>query len=203
MVDVLASRGIHDETVLAAMGRVPRERFVPERHRAHAYADSPLSIGHRATISQPYVVARMLELARLGPRDRVLDVGTGSGYAAAVAAEVVAEVVTVERVAALSARAEEVLADLGYDHVTVVTGDGAEGWEDRAPYDAILVAAATATVPEALTAQLADGGRLVLPLGQPGGSQQLVVVERRGDELVREVDAGVRFVPLLGGTTED
>ena len=169
---------------------------MPDRVANEAYADRPLPIGHEATISQPWVVARMLELAELEPDDRVLDVGTGSGYAAAVTAHLVAEVVSIERVPELAERAAAVLEDLGHD-VEVVTGNGYEGWAARAPYDAIVVAAAPPEIPGALTDQLADGGRLVIPVGARGSVQKLVVVQRHGDRLERTTHSRVRFVPLV------
>ena len=196
LVDVLRRRGIEDERVLAAFESVPRERFVPAELAADAYADRPLPIGHDVTISQPFIVARMLELAELERDDRMLDVGTGSGYAAAVSAHVVDEVVSIERIAELVERARAVLDELGLD-VEVVVGDGHDGWPQEAPYDAIVVAAAAQEVPTALTDQLADGGRLVLPVGPVHGVQQLVVVRRQGDDLVRERASAVRFVPLV------
>ena len=196
LVAQLRRHGIADERVLAAMAEVPRERFVPHDVAGSAYADRPLPIGHDVTISQPYIVARMLELAELAPDDRVLDVGTGSGYAAAVTARLVAEVVSIERVPELAARAVDVLTGLGLD-VQVEVGDGYEGWPARAPYDAIVVAAAPTDVPAALAEQLADGGRLVLPVGGRHRVQELVVVRRRGDTLERTVHDRVRFVPLV------
>lgn len=198
LVAQLRARGITDERVLDAVGAVPREAFVPERLQREAYADRPLPIGHDATISQPFVVAHMLELAELQPGDRVLDVGTGSGYAAALTARLAGEVVSVERVPELAERARTVLSELG-SPVEVVVGDGHGGWPDRAPYDAVLVAAAPLTVPPALTEQLADGGRLVLPVGPRHGTQELVVVRRTGDRLERWTAGGVRFVPLVEG----
>lgn len=196
LVDGLRRRGIDDERVLAAFEAVPRERFVPEGLAADAYADRPLPIGHDATISQPFIVARMLELAELGPEDRVLDVGTGSGYAAALTAHLVEEVVSIERVPELVERAQGVLDELRLD-VEVVQGDGHDGWPEAAPYDAIVVAAAAREVPEALTEQLADGGVLVIPIGPVHAGQQLVVVRRDGDQLHREAASMVRFVPLV------
>lgn len=192
----LQRRGITDDGVLAAFRAVPRERYVPEAMAGRAYEDRPLPIGHGATISQPYVVALMLELARLTPDARVLDVGTGSGYAAALASRLAAEVVSIERVPELADAARSTLDELGVD-VEVVVGDGHDGWPARAPYDAILVAAAATEVPEALAEQLADDGRLVLPVGPPGGVQELVVVHRSGDRLRRRDLGGVRFVPLV------
>lgn len=196
MVETLRRRGVADERVLEAFATVPRECFVPDHLAGRAYADRPLPIGHDATISQPFIVARMLELAELAPDDRVLDVGTGSGYAAALTAELVGEVVSIERVPELAERARAVLADLGHD-VEVVVGDGHAGWPERAPYDAIVVAAAPTEVPEPLTEQLADGGRLVIPVGPRHATQQLVVIRREGDDLVREQSVAVRFVPLV------
>lgn len=196
LVEQLRRRGIQDDRVLDAMNAVPREQFVPDRVAGEAYADRPLSIGHDATISQPWVVARMLELAELSSTDRVLDVGTGSGYAAAVTAHLAGEVVSIERVQELAERAAAVLAALELP-VEVVVGNGHEGWPPSAPYDAIVVAAAPRTVPEALTEQLADGGRLVLPVGARGAVQELVVIRRDGDRLERTTHSRVRFVPLV------
>lgn len=196
LVQQLRRRGITDEHVIDAMAAVPREQFVPEALASEAYADRPLPIGYDVTISQPFIVALMLQLAELEPDSRVLDVGTGSGYAAALTAHVVDEVVSIERVPELAERARSVLEELGLD-VEVVVGDGHLGWEPGAPYDAIIVAAAPAEVPEPLTDQLADGGRLVIPIGPLRATQQLVVVRRDGDDLVRELHSPVRFVPLV------
>lgn len=198
LVEMLRRRGVQDERVLEAFAAVPRERFVPEALQADAYADRPLPIGHDATISQPFIVARMLELAVPEADDRLLDVGTGSGYAAALAAHLVDEVISIERVPELAERASATLESLGLD-VEVVVGDGHDGWPEAAPYDAIVVAAAPREVPPALTDQLADGGRLVLPVGPVHGVQQLVVVRRDGDDLVRSRASRVRFVPLVSG----
>ena len=196
LVAGLRRRGIRDDRVLDAMAAVPRERFVPQRVAADAYEDRPLPIGHEATISQPWVVARMLELAELSPTDRVLDVGTGSGYAAAVTAHLVEGVVSIERVPELAERAADVLDDLGLD-VEVVVGNGHAGWPPDAPYDAIVVAAAPTDVPRPLMDQLADGGRLVLPVGRRRGVQELVVIRREGDDFERRTHSRVRFVPLV------
>ena len=193
----LRRRGITDERVLAAMTRVPRELFVPERLAARAYDDGALPIGHRQTISQPFVVAKICSLLALEGRERVLDVGTGSGYQAAVLAELAAEVVTIERIAALADEARAALAFAGNANVDVHVGDGSLGVPERAPFDGIAVAAAAPTVPPALYAQLADGGRLVLPRGSRWG-QELVLVERGPDRPIERTSIPCRFVPLLG-----
>jgi protein-L-isoaspartate(D-aspartate) O-methyltransferase len=193
----LRRRGITDERVLAAMARVPRELFVPASVVAHAYDDGALPIGHGQTISQPYVVATICSLLELKGRERVLDVGTGSGYQAAVLAELAWEVVTIERIAALAAEARARLAAAGYSTVVVHVGDGSLGVPERAPFDGIAVAAAAPIVPPALYAQLADGGRLVLPRGSRWG-QDLVLVVRGPDGPVERKSIPCRFVPLLG-----
>jgi protein-L-isoaspartate(D-aspartate) O-methyltransferase len=193
----LARRGIRDERVLAAMARVPRELFVPETVRAYAYEDGALPIGHGQTISQPFMVATICELLELRGDERVLDVGSGSGYQAAVLAELAREVVTVERIPELAARAGDALAAAGYGRVEVLVGDGSLGAPDRAPFDAIAVAAAAPAVPETLYGQLALGGRLVLPLGSRGG-QDLVRVVRTEAGPVEEASLACRFVPLVG-----
>ena len=199
----LRRRGIHDQRVLEAMGRVPRELFVPEEHRAQAYADGALPIGHGATISQPYMVAAICELLSLTGSEQVLDVGTGSGYQAAVLAELAGEVVTIERVPALAELAGRALAAAGYDRVDVRVGDGTLGVPDRAPFDAIAVAAAAPELPRPLYEQLRPGGRLVLPVGHMRSQRlQLVVHSPEGPAVLRSVPC--RFVPLLGaeGFTE-
>ena len=193
----LRRRGIADERVLAAMRRVPRELFVPERLVARAYDDGALPIGHRQTISQPYIVATICSLLALEGHERVLDVGTGSGYQAAVLAELAAEVVTIERIAALADEARARLAAAGYANVDVHVGDGSLVVPERAPFDGIAVAAAAPTVPPALYAQLAGGGRLVLPRGSRWG-QELVLVERGPDRPIERTSIPCRFVPLLG-----
>jgi protein-L-isoaspartate(D-aspartate) O-methyltransferase len=194
----LAGRGLRDERVLAAMGEVPREEFVPVGAGGHAYEDRALPIGDRQTVSQPYVVAEMLESLALEPTDRLLEVGAGSGYAAAVAALLCARVVAVERLHRLAAEAADRLARLGYLNVMVVEGDGTLGWADEAPYDAILVSAGAPAVPPALVDQLAEGGRLVLPVGQGAGSQRLTRVRRSGSALEHDALGPVAFVPLIG-----
>lgn len=195
----LRRRGIHDEAVLAAMGAVPRELFVPPELASEAYDDGPLPIGGGQTISQPWVVAAMIQMIEPQPTDRVLEVGAGSGYAAAVLSRIVAEVVTIERLASLAEAARERITRLGYDNVTVVEGDGSLGHAPRAPYNAILVAAGAPAVPDELCRQLAIGGRLVIPVGQSRLLQELVRVRRIDDSSFEtERLEGVRFVPLIG-----
>ncbi len=191
----LRRRGIDDERVLAAMGRVPRELFVPDGLGHLAYEDGALPIGFRQTISQPFVVATICQLLRLEGDERVLDVGTGSGYQAAVLAELAAEVVTIERIPDLAAQARAVL--VGWANVEVRVGDGSLGVPDRAPFDAIAVAAASPRIPPTLYAQLADGGRAVVPRGTRRG-QELVLVERTPEGPRERSSIPVRFVPLLG-----
>ncbi len=193
----LRRRGIKDEHVLAAMERVPRHLFVPEQLRHLAYEDGALPIGYGQTISQPFIVATICELLDLSGDECVLDVGTGSGYQAAVLAELADEVVTIERVPELVETAREALRQAGYENVEVRLGDGSVGVPDRAPFDAIAVAAAAPTVPPALYDQLADGGRLVLPRGGRSG-QELVLVERTPTGSVERRSVPCRFVPLLG-----
>jgi protein-L-isoaspartate(D-aspartate) O-methyltransferase len=195
----LEARGIRDARVIAAMKRIPRHALVAAAMRREAYEDSPLPIEEGQTISQPYIVALMLEAARLGAGDRMLEVGAGSGYASAVAAQLVAHVDAVERHARLVELARERLARLGIANIDVHVGDGSTGWPSGAPYDAIVVAAAGPRVPAALREQLAVGGRLVIPVASGYGAQRLVLVERRGDAEWHEDDlGGVMFVPLVG-----
>jgi len=198
MVDEqLRERGIADERVLAAMERVPRELFVPEAYRARAYDDAALPIGEGQTISQPYMVARICEALALHGGERVLDVGTGSGYQAAVLAELAGEVHTIERLASLAERARAALAAAGYERVEVHVGDGTLGLPEHAPFAAIAVAAAAPEVPPSLYAQLEPGGRLVVPVGGRGGQElQLVVRSPEGPAVLRSVPC--RFVPLVG-----
>jgi len=193
----IARRGIHDEGVLHAMRAVPRHRFVPEGMRLRAYEDLPLEIGEEQTISQPYIVALMAELGQVGPGTRVLDVGTGSGYQAAVLAEMGGDVYSIERIPALLDRARSTLEDNGYARIHLRIGDGKEGWPEHAPYDAILVAAATAHVPPALIDQLAEGGRLVLPVGGEEVQELLVLEKTPWGSIRRRTVGGVAFVPLV------
>jgi protein-L-isoaspartate(D-aspartate) O-methyltransferase len=193
----LRRRGIADERVLHAMGTVPRELFVPEDARSLAYEDGALPIGLGQTISQPFVVATICRLLALSGDERVLDVGTGSGYQAAVLAELAREVVTIERLPELAETARAALAQAGYERVEVVVGDGSLGVPDRAPFAAIAVAAAAPVVPPALVEQLAPGGRLVVPRGSRRG-QELVLVEASPQGPTERTTIPVRFVPLLG-----
>lgn len=193
----LRARDISDRRVLAAMRQVPRHLFVPENKRHLAYADAPLPIGQGQTISQPYVVALMTQLLELKGDEKVLEVGTGSGYQAAVLGRLARKVYTVERLPELAERARRLLQDLGLENVEVVVGDGSRGLPEQAPFDAILVAAAAPRVPEPLKAQLAEGGRLVLPVGGRGG-QVLERWRRVGGRFEVEEVAPVAFVPLVG-----
>jgi len=194
----IESRGVTAPRVLDAMARVPRERFVPDAARVRAYADHALGIEHGQTISQPYMVAVMTQALELDGTERVLEVGTGSGYQCAVLAELAREVWSVERIAGLAERAAALLAGLGYRNVHVRTGDGSRGWPEEAPYQAILVTAATPTLPPSLLDQLDPaGGVLVAPVGDRD-LQHLAVVERRGTEYVTRHSIGCRFVPLVG-----
>ena len=201
LVEELGAQGIADPRVLAAVGRVPRHVFVPERHDPAAYANRPLPIGAGQTISQPYVVALMTEALELEPGDRVLEVGTGSGYQAAVLAELGARVWSIEIVEELAERAALVLDRLGYsDRVETRVGDGWAGWPEAAPFDAILVTAAPDELPQALLDQLAPGGRLVVPVGEELAVQDLLLVRKRADGSLEQRSLGdVRFVPMTGG----
>jgi protein-L-isoaspartate(D-aspartate) O-methyltransferase len=193
----IGARGVDDERVLQAMTDVPRHLFVPDHLRDDAYDDRPLPIGEGQTISQPYIVASMTATLAPEPHHRVLDIGTGSGYQAAIFARLAGHVVTVERHAPLAARAKDLLASLGLTNVEVIVADGSEGYPARAPYDRILVAAGAPAVPHALKAQLADGGRLIVPVG-PSGFQRLTVIDRQGDSFTEREGEGCVFVPLVG-----
>ena len=193
----LRSRGIRDERVLDAMARVPRHEFVSLEYRDEAYEDHPIAIGEGQTISQPFVVADMLEALALRPEDVVLEIGTGSGYETAVLAELVRMVYSIERIASLAERARTVLQRLAYNNVTVVHGDGSQGLPEAAPFDAIVVSAAAPYVPKPLMDQLRDGGRLVIPVGS-GFAQELQLVRKIGDKSTVLYLDGVRFVPLIG-----
>jgi protein-L-isoaspartate(D-aspartate) O-methyltransferase len=195
----LRARGVGDEQVLDAMLRVPRHEFAPERYRDQAYEDHPLPIGEGQTISQPYIVARMLEALGLTRADRVLEVGTGSGYLTALLAELAAQVFSVERHAALADAARELLGRMGYTNVRVIVGDGSQGLAEGAPYDAIIVSAAAPEVPHALIEQLAEGGRMIIPVG-PTDSQQLQVIHMENGRPRISLRELCRFVPLISGS---
>ena len=195
----LKSRGITEPHILEAFRAVPREAFIGLDHAHLAYGDHPLPIEAQQTISQPYIVALMIQAARIRPGDKVLEVGSGSGYAAAVIGQIAERVIGIERQHELVEVSRERLRRLGYTNVEIVEGDGSKGWPDQAPYNAILAAASGSHVPHPLIDQLSPGGRLVMPLGDPGWVQELVKVTKGpGDKLVRENLGGVRFVPLIG-----
>jgi protein-L-isoaspartate(D-aspartate) O-methyltransferase len=193
----LAARGISDERVLDAINRVPRHRFVDEGLQHRAYGDYPLPIGEEQTISQPYIVGLMTSLLELTGREKVLEVGTGSGYQTAVLAELSRRVCSIERLPRLADRARRLVESMGYTNVWIRVGNGALGWSDEAPFDRILVAAAGPSVPAPLIDQLGEGGRLVAPVGD-AESQTLTLVERRGGEVTTRAVGECRFVPLVG-----
>ena len=199
VAEQLASPGrdITNARVLAAMGKVPRHEFVPERLRSQAYQDCPLPIGHGQTISQPYIVAFMTERLEPKPTDRVLEIGTGSGYQAAVLAELVAQVYTIEIIEDLARQAAADLKRLGYTNVHVRVGDGYKGWPEAAPFDAIIVTCAPEKVPPLLIEQLKDGGRMIIPVG-PTWDQELVLLCKHGDKVEQRAVLPVRFVPMTG-----
>jgi protein-L-isoaspartate(D-aspartate) O-methyltransferase len=198
MVDeTIANRGVKDARVIAAMRKVQRHRLVPPELRPRAYEDNPLPIGFEQTISQPYIVAAMTEAAQLEPGEKVLEIGTGSGYQAAVLAELGVEVYSIEIVEPLAKRTHELLARLGYNQLHLRIGDGYKGWPEAAPFDAIIVTAAPEKVPQPLIDQLAVGGRLVIPVGE-SGDQELRVISRKKDGTTSETLMNVRFVPMTG-----
>lgn len=197
--DQIASRGVRDPRVLDALRRVPRHWFVPSRVAGEAYDDHPLPIGFGQTISQPYIVALMTEALRVAPTDRVLEIGTGSGYQAAVLSELAREVYTIEIVRPLGELARRILRERGYENVHVRIGDGFGGWPEAAPFDAIIVTCAAPTPPAALVEQLRIGGRLCIPVDAPDGFQELILFRKRDDGgLDRQVLAPVMFVPMTG-----
>ena len=193
----LADRGIHDPDVLSAFQAVPRERFVPPTQRTRAYDDCPLPIGHEQTISQPYMVALMTQALQVRPGQRVLEIGSGSGYQTAVLAAMGARVYTVERIEELSRTAREALQGLGYTEIAYRVGDGTLGWEAEAPFDRIIVTAGSPETPPSLVAQLADGGRMVIPVGA-GSHQECLLVTREGDDTHTRSFCPCRFVRLIG-----
>jgi protein-L-isoaspartate(D-aspartate) O-methyltransferase len=201
MVDrQIERRGIENPRVLEALRSVKRHLFVPPDEVTSAYEDHPLPIGHGQTISQPYIVALMTETIDPRPDDRVLEIGTGSGYQAAVLSELVKEVYSIEIVEPLGREAEKRLKNLGYDNVTVRIGDGYKGWPEKAPFDAIVVTAAPPEIPQALIDQLAEGGRMVVPVGT--GYQELILVEKQEGEIKKRFITAVRFVPMVKGKEE-
>ena len=198
MVEVqLRARGIRDERVLQAMSKVPRHLFVAPAFADKAYDDQPLPIGEGQTVSQPYIVAAMLESLSLKPSVRVLEIGTGSGYQTALLAELVAEVFSIERHASLTQAAQQTLEHLGYANVQLRTGDGSLGWPEAAPFDGIIISAAAPQIPTSLIAQLKEGGRMIAPIGTPE-AQELRLIRRMGDEIRTVCLDGCRFVPLVG-----
>ncbi|MCK5334772.1 MAG: protein-L-isoaspartate(D-aspartate) O-methyltransferase [Gammaproteobacteria bacterium] len=200
LIERLREKGISNESVLEVMRTTPRHLFLDEALSHRAYEDSSLPIGHGVTISQPYIVARMTELIlSQGIPDKVLEVGTGSGYQAAVLSRLVKQVYSVERIAALTNQARIRFSQLDYNNISLRHTDGSWGWEEYAPYPAIIVTAAPPEVPEALLAQLADGGILVIPVGGQANSQSLLMVQRQGDEFIRKKYEDVFFVPMLDG----
>ncbi|NJO88356.1 MAG: protein-L-isoaspartate(D-aspartate) O-methyltransferase [Chloroflexia bacterium] len=192
----IRARGVSDQRVLVAMEKVERHLFVPKGYQYKSYDDSPLPIGEGQTISQPYIVAYMTEILKLDGTEKVLEVGTGSGYQAAILAELAKEVYTIEVIKILGERAQKLLEDLNYKNLKVRVGDGYQGWKEHAPFDAIIVTCAPTHVPEALKEQLAEGGIMVIPVGQKY-AQELVVLTKKKDKLVKKETIGVRFVPMI------
>jgi protein-L-isoaspartate(D-aspartate) O-methyltransferase len=193
----ITARGVRDPRVLEAMRTIPRHQFVPEHYRDSAYEDRPLPIGEGQTISQPYIVAVMTELLQPRPTDKMLEIGTGSGYQAALLSQLVSRVITLERLPAIAEQARKHLEALGITNVTVVVSDGTLGWPGQAPYDGILITASTPEIPPPLIDQLAEGGRLVAPVGGQG-YQELVKVEKHQGNVEKTYHGGVVFVPLIG-----
>jgi protein-L-isoaspartate(D-aspartate) O-methyltransferase len=197
----VAMRGVNETRLLAAMRKVPRDQFIPEAVRNLAYTDQPLPIGHDQTISQPFIVAFMTEKLQLRPTDRVLEIGTGSGYQAAILAELAREVYTIEIVAPLGERAQGTLQRLGYKNVHVKIGDGYQGWPEEAPFDAVIVTCAPEHVPRPLIDQTREGGRVIIPVGA-AGSQLLYLLEKKAGRLQQRAVLPVRFVPMTGSAQE-
>lgn len=194
----IATRGITDPRLLAAMAAVPRHHFIPEDQRAQAYEDRPLPIGHGQTISQPYIVAFMTDALRLQPSDKVLEIGTGSGYQTAVFAEMAGEIYSIEIIEALARQAATALRDAGYEQVKTRSGDGYRGWPEAAPFDAIMVTCAPDAIPAPLIGQLAEGGRMIIPVGPRDAPQQLILLLKTGGKIERQEVLPVRFVPMTG-----
>ncbi len=197
--DQIVARGIQDPGVIRAMKTVPRHCFVSLNYRAFAYGDYPLSIGNGQTISQPYIVAYMSEALELAPSDKVLEIGTGSGYQTAILAELAKEVYTIEIIADLGKHAQEQLRELGYKNIQARIGDGYKGWPEAAPFDAIIVTCAPEEIPKILLDQLKDGGRMVIPLGNQESGQQLFKITKKDGKVIRHPEMNVRFVPMVKG----
>ena len=191
----IRERGIEDERVLAAMSKVPRHQFVDSPWKDFAYSDRPLPIGYQQTISQPYIVAYMSETAEISPEAKVLEIGTGSGYQAAILGEIAKEVYSIEIIPQLAQRARQTLAQLGYENIEVKTGDGYQGWPEHAPYDAIIVTAAPEKIPQALIEQLATNGKMVIPVGS--WYQEIVVLTKTEERIIEKKTIPVRFVPMI------
>ena len=198
----IIARGIKDVHTISAMKKVPRHEFVPDALEPYAYNDHPLSIGYNQTISQPYIVAYMTAMLELEPEDKVLEIGTGSGYQAAILAEIVKQVYTIEIVEPLAERARKDLKRLEYKNVTVITGDGYQGYPSKGPYNAIIVTAAPKKIPPPLIDQLAEGGRLIIPVGPTGYTQYLTLVEKKNGKIKKRKVLPVRFVPFTGKAQE-
>ena len=190
----IRDRGIHDQQVLAAMSKVPRHQFIESSWRELAYSDRPLPLSHNQTISQPYIVAYMTEAAKISPEDRVLEIGTGCGYQAAILGEIAKQVYSIERIPQLAQEARLTLGKLGYDNIEVKTGDGYQGWIEHAPYDAIIVTAAPDNIPQTLLDQLAINGKMVIPVGK--WHQEIFVLTKTEDQIIQERTIPVRFVPM-------
>jgi protein-L-isoaspartate(D-aspartate) O-methyltransferase len=197
VLEQLVDRGIKDRRVIKAMQKVERHRFVPEEYRSVAYGDHPLPIGYEQTISQPYVVAFMTEVLQLKPTDRVLEIGTGSGYQAAILAEICDSVFTIEIVPELAHRAKNLLEQLGYKNIQVKHGDGYQGWPEKAPFDAIIVTCSPTKIPQPLKSQLKEGGRMVIPVGYPETGQELYLIRKENERLIEKAVLPVRFVPMV------
>jgi protein-L-isoaspartate(D-aspartate) O-methyltransferase len=196
----IIARGVKNPGVIKAMEKVKRHLFVPGRYRAYSYDDRPLPIGEGQTISQPYIVAFMTEALDLKPKDRVLEIGTGSGYQAAILAELVNEVYTIEIIGNLAKRARQTLEKQGYQNIHVKTGDGYKGWPDKAPFDAIIVTCAPEKIPRPLVRQLKEGGRMIIPVGRAGSIQRLVKLTKKGGKIKKHEEMFVRFVPMVKGS---
>jgi len=197
VLEQLVDRGIKDRRVIKAMQKVERHRFVPEEYRSVAYGDHPLPIGYEQTISQPYVVAFMTEVLQLKPTDRVLEIGTGSGYQAAILAEICDSVFTIEIVPELAHRAKNLLEQLGYKNIQVKHGDGYHGWPEKAPFDAIIVTCSPTKIPQPLKSQLKEGGRMIIPVGYPEIGQELYLIRKENERLIEKAVLPVRFVPMV------